>query len=343
MTIDRRTLLKGAAGGLALAAGPRLAAAQGSEDWSAVEAAGKKEGSLQVYSAYNGDAVPAIVKAFEARYGIRTDLLVPARPNELRERVRVEQSSGRFSGDVMFTSASQAKIIYAADKTIAPVPHVPNAARIRPGLETDAQIVSVMVNPSGFMINTALVPPAEEPKSWADLLDPKWKGRIMMDEPRNVGAGYLLFYVLYEKLGRSFVERLAAQKPIISTEPREARRRVARGEAAILAPLLLPDIAGLKGLPVKAVVPAEGCTYNQYGNTLLVRAPHPNAARLYMNFALSDEGQMLFARDGFGVAVQSVIDRLPPDVREIANAKLLGTIDPARQDEMLARAREIFG
>ena len=79
---------------------------------------------------------------------------------------------------------------------------------------------------------------------------------------------------------------------------REAERRVARGEYAIYLPWLVNYLPSLKGLPVKAALPQEGVVYLPYASSLLTKAPHPNAARVLIDFMLSDEGQPIYASEG---------------------------------------------
>ena len=208
----------------------QVAHAQSSEEWTRIVADAKKEGIIQIYSVSATTPVVAVVKAFEKATSIRTEFLSVAKPNELREKVRVEQSAGRYIADVMITTIAQTTVISAQDKTIAPLPEVPNASRVRKELRTVQPILPMATQLSGFMINTNLLKPSEQPRRWHDLIDPKWKGQILMDDPRSIGGGYLMFYALYEKLGRDFAEKLAQQQPVLTNEPREAIRRVARGE-----------------------------------------------------------------------------------------------------------------
>ena len=135
-------------------------------------------------------------------------------------------------------------------------------------------------------LNDRLVPPGEEPKSWRDLTDPKWKGKILSDDMRAVGGGYVAFFVTQEKLGKAYHEVLATQSIQFTREMREAGRRVARGEMAIYMPFMLSDIQNLKGLPVRAVVLAEGAPYVLYATALIKGAPHPNAARAFLLISL---------------------------------------------------------
>ncbi len=71
-------------------------------------------------------------------------------------------------------------------------------------------------------------------------------------------------------------------------------------------------------------------------------APHPNAARLYIDFSMSDEGQQIFAQDGFGVVPRGILGKFSPDARAIAEVKLMGGSDTVRQNQMLDLARSIY-
>jgi iron(III) transport system substrate-binding protein len=312
------------------------------KSWDAVIAAAKAEGQVVVYSGFLGaPSTKAVAEAFRAKYGITIDVL-EVRASELRERVRVEHAAGRSIADLMYTSESQAKIIDWEDKTVAPLPPLPNADHIREAFRTKASLAPVMTIAYGVLVNTRLVKPADEPKSWFDLTDPKWRGKILSDDMRAVGGGSAMFTATYTRLGPALHEKLATQELKFTRDYRDAARRIARGEFAIYMPFILSDTLNLKGLPVKPIVPAEGAVYVLYGNTPLVGAPHPNAARLYMDFMLSDEVQLIYAREGETVVMEGLIDKISPQARELAEVKLLGTSDPTRQTEMLDHAKAIY-
>lgn len=306
--------------------------------------AAKKEGPLVVYSAHVGNPLlKAVGDAFSSKYGIALESL-EARASELRERTRVEHAAGRSVADVMFTSSGQAALIDEQDKVLARREPAANAAMLREPFRDDGLFAPAMVLNYGVLVNTSLVSEADTPKSWKDLADPKWKGKILSDDTRAIGGGYLYFYVTYldKSLGENYHAAMAQQSLAFTRNQREAQRRVARGEYAIYSPFILSDIRNLKGLPVKAVTMAEGAPFVLYGNAMMRNAPHPNAARLYIDFSMSEEAQLIWARGGHGFVRKGLEDRVPADIRNIANPKLYGTTDHRRQNEGLAAAKKIY-
>jgi iron(III) transport system substrate-binding protein len=337
----RRNVLGGLAASAALAR-PAAAqdAAQGA-DWQKVVDAAKKEGKVVVYTASIGSPFhKTVFKAFESKYGIAVELL-EARASEVRERVRVEQSTGRFLGDLHHNGSTTTSLMQR-DGNFQPRGDVPNVKNIEAPYTADDVRIPAEVISYCLLINKNMVKPADEPKGWKDILDPKWTGKILSDDYRALGGGAVFFMVMQDTFGRAFHEKLAAQKPIFSRDLANSERRTARGEYPLYIPFSLQDLNNLKGLPIKAIVPAEGRPYVRFDLSTLKNAPHPNAARVFMNHYLDVDSQLVFANAGYNPVVKGVVEKTLPEIKPLLDTKAMGTTDPAKQDEMLALAKEIY-
>ena len=333
----------GIALGLATLIASAPARAQTPADWDKIVAAAKTEGTVTLYTGLVGSATTKnIAAAFTAKYGIRIEVL-EVRATELRERIRTESVSHRVLADVMNTSGTQTREISMGDSTIEKFGPLPNIADISNDILPfweDREITLPIFNLRyGLLINSTLASPP--PATYADLLDPRFKGKILADDFRAAGGGQTFFAVTNEAFGRPWHEKLAAQNITFTRDQREAERRVARGEYSVYLPFLLNYYPALKGLPVKAVVLAEGSTFTPYAASLIRNAPHPNAGRVLMNFMLSKEGQSIYATEGVAPVIDGVDDRIPADIRGLSK-KLLGTRKMDPEDKLPRLAKEIY-
>lgn len=310
-------------------------------NWDQVVAAAKKEGTVTVYNAQVGAKYfEDVIKSFEAKYGIsvnRLDLLAA----ELGERVRSEQVSGRRLGDLEMQSDATIEQ-QTAEGFLQAHGAVPNTKNLRAPFAANDYMVPAFVQAYGLLINTQMIKPKDEPKSWADLLAPKWKGKIISGDFRTVGTGNVVFSVLDSSFGTAYHEKLVAQKVVFSRELRNNERRVARGEYPIQMSQLYAWGTELKGLPVKLIAPSEGSPYTAISFAMLNGAPHPNAARVFMNYFLDVASQLRYGNAGMIPVVNGVIDKVNPDVRFIVNTKLLGTNNLKERAAKVALATKIY-
>jgi iron(III) transport system substrate-binding protein len=339
-SITRRATILGLMAGSAMLSAPPSARAE--DEWGNVVAAARKEGHVVLYSAFVGLGTHQdIKKDFEATYGITVDIL-EARASEVRERIRIEQAAGRFAADVSENGRTTTTLQIAQDHVFDPYGPLPSLGSLKPEFRADDIRLPVFAIVYGILANTRLVKPADEPKSWLDLADPRWNGKILSDDFRTLGGGGVLFYVFEDHFGREFLEKLAKQDLKFSREIPANERRIARGEYPLYLPVSLTSVPELKGLPVKFLAPMEGLPYIGYDLALLKNAPHPNAARLLMEYCLGQKMQQSIANLGLVAVTANPLAGVDPAVAELGKSKLLGTTDPTRMDQMLALARQIY-
>ncbi|MDE2361235.1 MAG: extracellular solute-binding protein [Hyphomicrobiales bacterium] len=341
---NRKLLTRRAAIG-ALAAGaafPLAQAARADDAWAQLVAAARKEGRVTLYSAFVGLAAHKdLKKDFETTYGISVDIL-EGRASEIRERMRIEQAAGHFAADVSENGRTTTTLQIKEDNAFDPHGPLPSIDRLKKDFPSDGIRLPVFAIVYGILASSRLVKPGDEPKSWRDLLDPKWKGKILSDDLRALGGGGVLFSVLQDKFGQDFHERLAKQDLQFSREIPANERRIARGELPLYIPDSLTSMTELKGLPVRFIAPAEGLPYVGYDLALAKGAPHPNAARLLMEHCIGKQMQQTFARLGLLPTTAVALDGVDPAIAELEKSKLLGTTDPARMNDMLALAKKIY-
>ncbi len=272
--------------------------------------AAKKEGEVTWYTTLVvGQIVRPMIAAFEAKYpGIKVNY-VPAPWQETALRLSNEARAGSVKGDLF-----DGGITYYPLNQAGLVDHfVPEAAKDFPtefkdptGLWT-ANIVQI-ATPS---INTEQVSTAETPKTLDDLLDPRWSGKMAWtDSPSASGPpgfiGNVLMSMGPEK-GMAYLQKLAKQR--IANVP-AIQRVVLDQNISGQYPLVLSIynyhavISAAQGAPVKWLKLAPILTFGTFG--LMKNSPHPNAARLFVEFNLSDEGQQIYAKAGYIPASPSV-------------------------------------
>lgn len=322
----------------AMAAGPAAA-----QDWDAVVAAAKKEGSIVVYHAQLGAAHwKDVVRAFENKYAIKVQEY-DARASELTERIRVEQTSKRYVADVEFHGKASIAQQQIENDFIAEIGNIPNAKNLRDDYPADKYSVPAWSQVVCMLSNTSLIKPEDEPKNWTDLIDPKYKGKLLSDDMRAVGSGQTMFGVTFKKYGADFHQKLKAQDLVFNRDLQVNSRRVARGENAIFIQQIIAFASELKGLPVKVLLPTDGCPYTGIRGAVLKGAPHPNAARVFINHFLELESQVRYANAWMGTVVKGVAEKLTdPDAKRYANVKLMGEIDYSERDAMLKAAVELY-
>ncbi|HEV8724741.1 MAG TPA: extracellular solute-binding protein [Candidatus Binatia bacterium] len=296
---------------------PATAMAQSSQSWEQILAAAKKEGVVSVIGPQGSETRDALTLAFQKKYpDIRVELQSMA-GNQIGPKLLNELAAGRNSTDVLITGTTTALETLLPVKALVAVkpwlsgPNTQDPSKWRGGKLTfsdEAQSYNLVFSAyvkAPFIYNSNLVSGADF-KSWKDLLEPKWQGKIALKDPLGAGGGLgnsTLWYS-HEGLGKDFMRKMFALKDLVM--PRDDRQMLdfaARGKYPIaIGPSdVLTNEFIARGLPLKHLKPdtlKEG-TYITAGNGSLAiprSAPHPNASRVYVDFLLSPEGQLEWSK-----------------------------------------------
>jgi iron(III) transport system substrate-binding protein len=265
-----------------------LAVAAPPPDAAWVERA-KKEGSVTLYTSMQLVDSRPLTEAFEKKHGIKVNLW-RASGEKVAERVLTESRGGRFDVDVIETDGAQVEILYR-EKQLAPL-KVPSVADVpQEILQPHGYYAPTRLTLYVMSYNTNLVKPDEVPKSYADLLEPRWNGKLAL-ETDDVPWFASVVKSMGETNGLAFFRKLAAQKPSMRKGHTLMAEMVAAGEIEVALDTHVQGIARLKqkGAPIewKPLQPAFG---QPSSVGVAVRAPHPEAGRLLADFILSREGQ----------------------------------------------------
>lgn len=278
-------------------------------------AAAKKEGRVVVYTSAPLGAAQRIATAFQNKYGITVELFRTGGVQVLR-RFMMEQDASRPGADVLVSSDLSAIHDLMARGSFVPYKpedydKVPIAFNEPNGLYV-AQRVSII----SIYGRTDLVPREAMPKTWTDLADPKFKGKLVMTNPSFTSLQVAVVAMLSRAHGWSFFERLAKNDVMVVQGNEQALNLAKTGERPIVAggDSQYASGARLQGHKIDNTFPGDG-TFAVPSTTSVVKgARHPNAAKLMADFTLSREAQALWPEAGVYAARTDVAPPLgsPP-------------------------------
>ena len=327
-----------------------LLTAQEDAAWARVVEAAKKEGKVTLYSFnFTGDTGLNIMKVFKERYGITVDIIT-GRGAEFLERLKTEKRVGQLTADFTEGSAIHVKNMANDGITIGVSTELPalkeKGVWIVDPLSLDPQnkhLVSHFVTTYSPWINTKTVKPGEEPKVWRDLLKPRWKGRMTLTEYKLSGGPYLLFPpLLREKvIDVVYIKALFGQDMLFISSVMEEASRIAQGERDLM--IRGSDSQAtfvMQGAPLRAIELEDGTTLSPGTATVIAGAPHPNAARLFLNWIITPEGQAAFGKyKGIGLVRKDATDYRPEPIKFIPKRPIVMTFEDNDDGSRLFREK----
>ncbi|HEY7248640.1 MAG TPA: extracellular solute-binding protein [Xanthobacteraceae bacterium] len=349
-TRTRRDLLRasGAAAASAMFASVASSAPPASAVTPQLIDAAKKEGKIVFYTSIDLPVAERIAKAFEAKYPDIPVRVERTGAERVFQRIGQEYASGIHAVDVVNSSDAAHFIAWKRDGLLQP--YVPeDVARFYPDehRDPDGMFASFRVWLCVIGYNTTMVQAAEAPKSYADLLDPKWTGKIVKAHPGYSGTIMTATYQMARDLGWEFFEKLAKQKVMQVQSSADPPKKLALGERAVMADGNEYNmfIEKEKGSPVEIVYATEGSPLIVGPNGLFKSAPNPNAARLFQSFCFSPEAQQLCI-DVAGLRSLHPHTKEKPGRKAFAEIKKMKD-DPAGVEKMSAEIKahysRIFG
>ena len=292
--------------GLAVAAAIALSPARAAEayrpDPKLLEAA-RKEREVLFYTPLIVDQiVRPLIKAFQSHVSGVEVKYVRADSLSLIVRMLNEARAGRVQSDVWSLLEGVLPLVQGG---LAAEFEVPNAKGLPAALvDPNKHWLATNLAVRSAAYNTELVPKAQAPQSYRDLLDPRWKGKLLLPDVRTMGDAFWPMTAARLNLGDDIIKRLFVdQEPVLSRDTRQIAEFMVRGRFPValgVNPLILKQFQrqGL-GKSLKLFHFAEMDTQNSTSSTLWLvnRAPHPNAVRVLINWLLTREGQVHWARE----------------------------------------------
>jgi iron(III) transport system substrate-binding protein len=311
-------------------------------------AAAVKEGTAVFHTSIDLPVAQKMVTDFQEQYpGIRIQL---ERSGAERVLQRIEQEYGSNIKAADVVESSDVTMFLRWKKKGWLAKYVPaDVARVWPAEERDAdgQFASVRTTLSVIAYNTKQVKAEDAPKSFADLLLPKWKNRMVKAHPGYSGTIVTSTFATEKALGWPYFDALAKQRILQVQSASDPPKKVAQGERSIMIDGSEYVVFYLResGNPIELVYAAEGSPLISGQVAVMKEAPHPNAARLFAEYVFSARCQQLMANLGGTRSFHPNV-KLAPGRKKLSEIKVLRS-DPveleASTEEVKKKYTEYFG
>lgn len=330
------------------------------KEWERVKAEAKKEGRV-VITGNVGPATNVLRKILNEKFGIDPEFQV-GRGAEVAQKIKSEQIAGLHTYDVILSTTMNIILYLKPEGRVERI----DTALILPEIkdprlwyqgeipwvdkEKRYHLAYFAVPKSGVVVNSQMVS-QKEVNAYLDLLDPKWKGKILINDPTVTGAGNAWFTPLASEIGLDYFAKLLQQEPLILRDQRLMTEWVARGKYSILLGADENTIAEFvkAGAPITSIQLKEGAYTTQSNGAVSIaaRPPHPNAAKVVLNWVLSREGGTLLSE---AMLCQSSRVDVPTDFLPLYDVRQPGVkyVDSSPEDyqikkgEYIKTAKEVF-
>ncbi|MBI2458450.1 MAG: extracellular solute-binding protein [candidate division NC10 bacterium] len=305
----------------------------------------KKEGKVVWYSSLGLDLAQKVCNTFSQRHPGVTCELTRSGSERIFQRIMQELKANLAIADVVHTSDAAHFVDFKTQGML--MAYEPAGMKsIRADFkDPDGVYYTLRGTPYVMAYNSRLVPKDQAPRKWQDLLDPKWRGKVAHGHPGYSGIVTTGMLGILSKYGWDYYAALAKNQPIIGQSAEDPPVKVAGGEGPIgVSGEYNLFRAKKKGNPIEIVFPEDVVPFVNSPVAILKRAPHPNAAKLFMDFLFGKEAQQLMADDGLYVPNEAVT--YPPGKTPLKDLKSV-VPDPMeilkRNEEIKAKFRELFG
>jgi iron(III) transport system substrate-binding protein len=282
------------------------------QDAKLLEAAKKEGGKVVAYGSLENTAMEPITQAFEKKTGIRVEYF-RASATKAMERALAELRAGKSLFDVMVNNSGAMEIM-KKERMFAR--YLSPAMRAFPQGQLDPDLgPAYRHTPIGIIYNKSVIRAADAPKSLDDLLDSKYRGKLVMPDPTQHTTTMQWLASLYKIMGKERAEKyihdLGATKPVLAESFAPSAERVATGETPIAISLVRYVVTFAEtGAPVDYVRMNRMLSTGQYLG-LNQKAPRPSSGKAFIDFFLSAESMKLLAKAGEFVTLPGIPQRLP--------------------------------
>jgi iron(III) transport system substrate-binding protein len=282
-------------------------------------AAAKKEGKVVWYTSTPIEQGQKIAKLFEDATGIKVEMFRSGGSAILR-RFLQEQQAGRTAVDVMTTSDPAATAALARKGTFVAFKPMNFDKVVEEGRDKDGYFVAQRLNLMTIYARSDKLSPADLPRTWADLTDARYKGKLVMTDPSFTALQLTVVGMMSKNLGWGYYEKLRQNDIMIVQGNQQVSDNIKRGERLIAVGALDSYAADDRkaGHPIVTILPEDGTFVIPSPTAVIKGSPNPNAGKALAEFMIGDAAQSVFPADG-GYAARKDI---PPPADGVALDKV---------------------